>query len=147
MDKLSDKVKYISSSRFLHLDEGEQLFACILDACAKQVRHIIDNQETVVVMTAHHYINRWVLRVMPTQIQLLLRGELAGIDGCSNPSTSLAKHQQGAFIYIIIHQYYRPFSLLDEVGNLQICIEYLAIIENTLNRWKRCADKEIHLFS
>ena len=118
MDKLSDKVKYVSSSRFLHLDEGEQLLACILDAGTKQVRHIIDNQETVVIMSAYNYINRWILRVMPGQIQLLLRGELAGIDSCSNPSTSLAKHQQGAFIYVIIHQHYSPLSLLDEVGNL-----------------------------
>ena len=61
----------------MHADVGEELFACILQACAKDIDGIVDNQETVVVALAEVDGDRGILLVVALQVELLLWGELA----------------------------------------------------------------------
>ena len=79
--KLSDIVKQFRGWGLLHLDVGEELFASILQAGPKEIDHIIDNQEAVMIALGGVYINRWILLVMTLDVELLLLGEQAGVDG------------------------------------------------------------------
>ena len=65
----------------MHLDVGKELFASILQTGAKEVDHIVDNKEAVVIALGGTYINRWILLVMTLDVELLLLGEQAGVDG------------------------------------------------------------------
>ena len=57
----------------------------ILQAGTKDVDHIIDNEEAVVITLAYIYYNRCILLVMTLHVELLLLRELAGVDGaCQN---------------------------------------------------------------
>ena len=57
---------------FLHLDVGEEFLAGIFQAGAKEVNHIIDNQESVVVTLAVIDGDRWILLVMALNVELQL---------------------------------------------------------------------------
>ena len=74
---LSDITEQFRWRRPLHADVGEELFACILQACAKDIDGIVDNQETVVVALAEVDGDRGILLVVALQVELLLWGELA----------------------------------------------------------------------
>jgi len=56
----------------LHLNVGEEFLAGIFQRCTKEIYRIVDNEETVMIVTADVYIDRWVLLVVAQNIQLLL---------------------------------------------------------------------------
>ena len=65
----------------MHFNVGEEFLARILQAGTKDVYHIVDNQETVVIALSGAYINRWILLVVALDVELLLLRELASVDG------------------------------------------------------------------
>ena len=48
----------------MHADVGEEFLACVLQAGTEDIDHIIDNQETIVIMLAGVDCNWWVLLVV-----------------------------------------------------------------------------------
>jgi len=74
---LSDITEQFRWSRPLHADVGEELLASVLQACAKDIDGIVDNQETVVIALAEVDGDRGILLVVALQVELLLWGELA----------------------------------------------------------------------
>ena len=56
----------------LHLDIGEEFLASIFQGGSKEIYRIVDNEETVMIMTADVYIDRGGLLVVAQNIQLLL---------------------------------------------------------------------------
>ena len=79
--KSSDIAEQILGRGHLHLDIGEELLAGILQRGPEDVDHVVDDEETVVVMLTHIYINRRVLLVMALNVELLLLGEQTRVDG------------------------------------------------------------------
>ena len=77
---LSDIVKQFRSWGLLHLDVGKELFSSILQAGPKEVDHIIDNKEAVVIALAATDRDWRILLVMKLYVELLLLGELACVD-------------------------------------------------------------------
>ena len=65
----------------MHADVGKEFLASVLQACAKDIDGIADNQETVVIALAEVDGDRGILLVVALQVELLLRGELAGVYG------------------------------------------------------------------
>ena len=61
----------------MHADIGEEFLAGILQASPKDVDHIIDDEEAVVIPLTYIYYNRCILLVMTLHIELLLLRELA----------------------------------------------------------------------
>ena len=61
----------------MHADVGKELLPSILQTGTKDVDHIIDNEEAIVVSLAYIYNNRCILLVMPLHVELLLLRELA----------------------------------------------------------------------
>ena len=56
----------------LHLDIGKEFLACVFQGGTEEIDSVVDDEETVMIMTADVYINRWVLLVVAQDIQLLL---------------------------------------------------------------------------
>ena len=56
----------------LHLDIGEEFLASIFQGGSKEIDRIVDDEKTVMIVTADVYIDRWVLLVVAQNIQLLL---------------------------------------------------------------------------
>ena len=56
----------------LHLDIGEEFLASIFQGGSKEIDRIVDDEETVMIVTADVYIDRGVLLVVAQNIQLLL---------------------------------------------------------------------------
>ena len=48
----------------LHADVGEELLACVLQACAEDIDRIVDNQETIVVVLTDIDSDRRILLVV-----------------------------------------------------------------------------------
>lgn len=82
---------------------------------------------------------------MPLDVQLLLLIQLASIDRCGNIMSAIAQHRQCIHVDVIIYQHDGFLGLFDQVDNVGIGIEYLAVVEDALDRRKRRADKEINL--
>ena len=61
----------------MHADIGEEFLAGILQASPKDVDHIIDDEEAVVIPLTYIYYNRCILLVMTLHVELLLLRELA----------------------------------------------------------------------
>ena len=56
----------------LHLNVGEEFLAGIFQGGSKEIDRIVDDEETVMIVTADVYIDRGVLLVVAQNIQLLL---------------------------------------------------------------------------
>ena len=65
----------------MHADVGEELLAGIFQAGPKDIDHIVDNQEAVVVPLADVDSDGRVLLVVALYVELLLLGEVTGVDG------------------------------------------------------------------
>ena len=78
---LPDVIQQLSSGGFLHLDVSEEFLAGILQAGPKEIHHIVDYQETVVIALTIIDGDRWILLVVSLNVELLLLGELPSIDG------------------------------------------------------------------
>ena len=98
---LSDITEQFRWRRPLHADVGEEFLASVLQACAKDIDGIVDNQETVVIALAEVDGDRGILLVVALQVELLLRGELAGVDGGRDAGTAIAEHREGVCADIV----------------------------------------------
>lgn len=56
----------------MHLDIGEEFLASVFQRGTEEIDRIVDNEETVMIMTADVYINRWVLLIVALEVELLL---------------------------------------------------------------------------
>ena len=88
--------------------------------------------------------NWGVLLIVALHIELLLLGELTGIDGGRNTGVAIAEHRQGINVDVVIYKDDGMLRLLDESDNLGISIKDLPIVEYAFNRRQRRADEEIH---
>ena len=128
----------------MHSDVGKEFFAGILQAGTKQIDHIIDNQETIVILLAGVDRNWWVLLVVALHIELLLLGELTGIDGGRNIGIAIAEHRQGINIDVVVYKNDGMLRLPDETDNLGIGIEDLPVVEDAFDRRQGCTYEEIY---
>ena len=68
----------------MHFDVSEEFLASILQAGPKEIDHIVDDEEAIMITLAHIDCYRWVLLVVALYVQLLLLVQLASIDGGRN---------------------------------------------------------------
>ena len=139
--------KQVGGGGLLHLDVGEELLACILQAGAKDIHLVIDDEEAVVVMLADVHRDGRILPVVLLNVKLLLLGERTGVDGGRDTSITFAEHGERCFVDIIVYQHYRPLGLLYQPHNLRVGIEDLSVVEDSFYRRKGGADKEVYLFA
>lgn len=83
-------------TRFLHPDVSEEALARIFEACAEEVDGVVDNQEAVVVALADVDGDGGVLLIVTLYVQLLLRTQRAGVDGCRDTCSSAAMSSEGS---------------------------------------------------
>lgn len=106
------------------------------------ISSIVDNQEAVVIALAEVDGDRGILLVVALQIELLLWGELTGVDGGRNVGIAMAEHREGVCADVVVDENDWAFGLFDEADDL--CIgEDLAVVENSLDGWQRRAHEEI----
>ena len=141
---LSYHAEKFSRRCLLHSDVSEELLAGIFQAGTKQIDHIVDNQEAVVIVQASVDRNWWVLLVVALHIELLLLGELTGIDGGRNIGIAIAEHRQGINVDVVVYKNDGMLRLLDETDNLGIGIEDLPVVEDAFNRGQGCTYEEIY---
>ena len=130
----------------MHSDVGKEFLAGILQAGTKQINHIVDNQEAIVILLAGVDRNWWVLLVVALHIELLLLGELTGIDGGRNIGIAIAEHRQGINIDVVVYKNDGMLRLLDETDNLGIGIEDLPVVEDAFNRGERLMNEKVYFF-
>ena len=118
----------------MHSDVGKEFLAGIFQAGTKQIDHIVDNQEAVVIVQASVDRNWGVLLIVALHIELLLLGELTGIDGGRNIGIAITEHRQGIYVDVVVYKDDGMLRLPDETDNLGIGIEDLPVVEDTLNR-------------
>ena len=82
------------------------------------------------IMLAHIDGNRRILLVMALHVELLLLGELTGVDGGRDIGSPIAQHGQGAGIDVVIYKYNGAMCLFDKAHYLYVGIKYLPIVEN-----------------
>ena len=130
----------------MHADIGEEFLSGILQAGTKDVDHIIDNEEAVVITLAYIYYNRCILLVMTLHVELLLLRELAGVDGGRDVGITIAEHRQCIDVDVIVDKDDRCLGLFDEADDMGVGIEDLPVVEDAFYWWQGRADEEIDLF-
>ena len=120
----------------MHLDVGEEFFASIFQAGPKEINHIVDDEEAIMIALTHIDCYRWVLLVVALYVQLLLLVQLASIDGGRNVAVALAEQGEGCLVDVVVDEDDGLFGLFDEVDNLYVGVEYLAIVEDSFHRWQ-----------
>ena len=128
----------------MHADIGEEFLSGILQAGTKDVDHIIDNEEAVVITLAYIYYNRCILLVMTLHVELLLLRELTGVDGGRDVGITIAEHRQGIDVDVIVDKDDRCLGLFDEVDDMHIGIEDLPVVEDAFYWWQGGTDEEGH---
>ena len=86
----------------MHADIGEELLAGILQRGPKEIDHIVDNEETVVVPLTDVDGDGRILLVVALHGELLLLGELASVDGGRDFGAAMAQHGQGIDVDIVV---------------------------------------------
>ena len=79
------------------------------------------------------------------ELSQILR-QLPSVDGGRYTWISFAEHGESSLVDVVVYKSDCAFRLFDEVDNLHVGIEYLAIVEDSLDWWQGCSDKEIYLF-
>ena len=128
----------------MHADIGEEFLSGILQAGTKDVDHIIDNEEAVVITLAYIYYNRCILLVMTLHVELLLLRELAGVDGGRDVGISIAEHRQGIDVDVIVDKDDRCLGLFDKADDMGVGIEDLPVVEDAFYWWQGGTDEEGH---
>lgn len=82
---------------------------------------------------------------MALDIELLLLGELACVDGSRNIISPIAQHGQSVNIDVIIYEDNGCLGLFDEADDVGVCVEDLSVVENAFYWWKGGTDEEIDL--
>ena len=90
-------------------DVGEELLAGIFQRGPEDVDHIVDNEETVVIPLADIDGYVWVLLVVALNVELLLLGELAGVDGGCDVGCAMAQHREGIDVDVIVDEVHLCF--------------------------------------
>ena len=116
----------------MHADVGEELLAGILQRGPKEIDHIVDNEETVVVPLTDVDGDGRILLVMAQYVELLLLGELTGVDGGRDVVCAMAQHGQGIDVDIVVDERDGTLRLFDEVDDMGIGIEDLSVVEDAL---------------
>ena len=106
---------------------------------------IVYNQEPVMCLVEFKNIDRGVLCIVSSEIQLKLFWYLLCVDSGLDTLVTFVQQSQNWFVYIVINQYQFPMSAFDQVGNKHIGIEYLSIEEDALYGSKWSFYKEIDL--
>ena len=119
----------------MHADIGEEFLSGIFQRGPEDIDRIVDDQETVVVMLTHIYYNRWILLVVALNVELLLLGELTGVDGGRDVVCAMAQHGQGIDVDIVVDERDGTLRLFDEVDDMGISIEDLSVVEDALYWW------------
>ena len=83
-------------------DVGKELLAGILQTGPKEIHHIVDYQETIVIALTYIYYNRWILLVMTLDVELQLLGELACVDGGRYIWISFAEHGESSLVDVVV---------------------------------------------
>ena len=65
---LFDVIQQFRCRGLLHFDVGEEFFSCIFEAGPKDVYHIINNQEAIMIPLSCDYANWRILLVMSLYI-------------------------------------------------------------------------------
>ena len=128
----------------LHADIGEELLSCILQAGTKDVDHIVDDEEAVVITLANIYYNGWILLVVTLHVELLLLRELAGVDGGRDVGITIAEHRQGIDVNVVVDEDNGCLGLFDETDDVGVGIEDLSIVEDSFYWWQGGTDEEIN---
>ena len=155
---LSYSAHQFRSRCFLHLDVGEEFLARILQAGPEEIDRVVDDEEAVVVVLADIHRDGRILLVVPLEVELLLLGERAGVDGCRDAGIALAEHGERRLVNIIIIEHDAAPGLPDETDDLGVGIEYLSVVEGrdhdtiecigegtALDGRQRGADEEVDL--
>ena len=90
--------------------------------------------------------NWGVLLIVALHIELLLLGELTGIDGCRNIGIAIAEHRQGINADVVVYKNDGMLRLPDETDNLGIGIEDLPVVEDAFNRGERLMNEKVYFF-
>ena len=128
----------------MHTDVGEEFLAGIFQTGSKDIDHIIDNEEAVVITLAYIYNNRCILLVMTLHVELLLLRELTGVDGGRDVGVTIAEHRQGIDIDVIVDEDDGCLGLFNEADDMGVGIEDLAVVEDAFYWWQGGADEEGH---
>lgn len=130
----------------MHADVSEELLAGILQAGTKDVDHIVDDEETVVISLAVIDGDGGILLVMTLHVELLLLGELAGVDGDRNVGVAIAEHRQGIDVDVVVDEDDGCLGSFNETDDMGVGIEDLPVVEDALNWWQGRTDEEIDFF-
>ena len=128
----------------MHADIGEEFLTGILQAGTKDVDHIIDDEEAVVIPLTYIYYNRCILLVMTLHVELLLLRELAGVDGGRDVGITIAEHRQGIDVNVIVDEDDRCLGLFNEADDMGVGIEDLSVVEDAFDGWQGGTDEEIN---
>ena len=128
----------------MHADIGEEFLAGILQGGPKDVDHIVDDEEAVVVSLTYIYYNWWILLVMTLHVELLLLRELAGVYGGRDVGITIAEHRQGIDVDVIVDEDDGCLGLFDEADDMGVGIKDLPVVEDALHRRQRRADEKGH---
>ena len=101
----------------MHADIGEEFLSGILQAGTKDVDHIIDDEEAVVIPLTYIYYNRCILLVMTLHVELLLLRELAGVDGGRDVGITIAEHRQGIDVNVVVDEDNGCLGLFDKADD------------------------------
>ena len=130
----------------MHADIGEEFLAGIFQTGPEDIDRIVDDQETVVVsLTVIDCYGR-ILLIMTLHVELLLLGELAGVDGSRDVVCTMAQHRQGIDVDVVVDERDGTLRLLNEVDDMGVGIEDLPVVEDALYWWQGGSDEEIDLF-
>ena len=129
----------------MHADIGEELLAGILQAGPKDVDNIVDNEETVMISLTVIDGDGGILLVMTLHVELLLLGEMAGVDGGRDVGITIAEHRQGIDVNVVIYEENGSLGPFDEADDMGVGIEDLAVVEDALYWRQGRTDEEIDL--
>ena len=97
----------------MHTDVGEKLLAGILQTGPEDVDHIVDDEEAVVISLTVIDGDGGILLVMTLHVELLLLGEMAGVDGGRDVGATIAQHGQGINVDVVVYKHNGCLRLLD----------------------------------
>ena len=104
---------------------------------------LIYEQESVVSLCECPDLDRPVLFIVLFQVETELLADILCIDDSINLHSSLVKNGQDRLVNIIVNKYDRLPGRTDEVCRKYICIEHLAVEEDSKCRRQRCSDEEV----
>ena len=109
------------------------------------VNGIVNDQKPVVDTISLLNIDDGILAIVAVHIQFELTGNSFGDNSGVYIGIAFRKCYQHRFIEIIVNQDYPLLRRFDEIGNKNVSVKDLAVVENAFNWRERGANKEIYL--